>query len=84
MMGNDPFLWIGIWSAYHYPFPDPPFFTRLFADPEPDPLSLTRSRSRSRIYAYYAVIGRIADRIPDSGSGSGSGQLERIRFGIGK
>ena len=55
MMGTDPFLWIGDPDPDHlcillcdpFPDPDPPFFTRSFADPDPDPLFLTRSRSCS-------------------------------------
>ena len=45
MMGTDSFLWIGI--ADPYSFPDTPFVTRSFADP--DPLFLTRSRSDRRL-----------------------------------
>ena len=51
MMGTDTLLWIGdpdhLFILLCYPFPDPPFVTRSFADPDPDTLFLTRSGSGS-------------------------------------
>ena len=40
MMGTDLFFMDRVADPYHFPDPDPPFFTLSFADP--DPLLLTR------------------------------------------